>query len=99
MMPKWEELTPKQQAAAKKLQIEIAKRSFVFGLGQGALLFLMNVANIIINLAFVKSDDFVFFMSIVSAILVISNLAKWPKSQQEYISAEVKKILDSKDEE
>lgn len=94
--PKWDELTPKQQEAATKLQKEMSKRGLIFGVKQAALLFVMNVANIFVNAITVKSDDFVFFMSVVSAILVMTNIAKWPKSQHEYISTEVKKILDDK---
>lgn len=94
--PKWDELTPKQQEAAKKLQKEMSKRGLIFGVKQSILLFAMNVANMIVNALTVKSDDFVFFMSIASAILVMTNIAKWPASQREYIDAEVKKILDDK---
>lgn len=90
------DLTPKQKEALRKLQRRVNRRGLVYGVKQAITLFVINVGNVTINTLFIKSDNFLFFMSIVAALLVISNLAKWPESQQQFLEIETSKILNDK---
>lgn len=96
MSVKWEDLTPKQQEAMKKLRNTVFKRSFLFSVGQGFLLLLLNVLNVIVNALTFQSQGFLMFISLASTVLVVSNLLKWPATQKDEIEASIKKILEDK---
>lgn len=87
-------LTEQQKKELDQLRRTVMKRHFFIGVKSALMLIFMNITAVVINAVTVNSKDFVFLMSIISAILVVTDLMKWQKEERVKIEEAVRKILE-----
>lgn len=87
--------TPEQHKQMKSLFFSTVKRNVVIGAKYGTLLFLSNLAVVLLDAYYVQSQTFSFVASVVNCIFLFRAMTRETRKEHDRIKAEAKKILET----